>query len=266
MSNERDERYDPVSYWTTLHHRRELSTVGQSGLPANTNRWLYAALARSLGKFVDRHRLNPIEVYEIGAGTGYWVDWWSRRGAEVYGSDLVPEAVDGLRTRFGEFFTVLDISAETPPRTAPLVVVMNVLLHITDDEAFAASLAHVASSVEAGGHLLMVEPIQTSGRFHRAYRSGTSSVARSQEAYVHPLADAGLELVALEPASGVASDPIEAGSPWLLLLENFAWRALKAPAKIGFGDVSGRLIYALDPLALRLGARYSSKFLLMRRP
>jgi 2-polyprenyl-3-methyl-5-hydroxy-6-metoxy-1,4-benzoquinol methylase len=259
-------RYEPGSYWSRLHRRGDLSAVGQSGLPASTNRWLYATLARELGRFATIHSLAPTEIFEVGAGTGYWVDWWTKRGARVFGGDLVPEAVDGLRSRYGERFDVLDISLGAPARTAQLVLVMNVLLHVTDDQAFARSLTNVALAVEPGGHLLMVEPIQRSGRYPRSYPAGASSKARPQQAYLAPLLAAGLELVSLEPATALGADPIEARSRKFLSLETLAWRILKSPAKVGLGELAGRLIYFLDPVALRLGAGYASKVLLMRRP
>ena len=108
--------YQPSRYWTGLHRRGDLSAVGQSGLPASANRWLYATVARELGKFVARHHLTPTEVYEVGAGTCCWVEWWSRRGAVDFGGDLVPEAVAALCSR------------------------MNVLLRVMDEEAFACDL------------------------------------------------------------------------------------------------------------------------------
>lgn len=258
-------QYQPRSYWARLHERADLSAVGQSGLPAGTNRWLYATLERRLGQFVDRHQLAPAEVYEVGAGTGYWLDWWARREAMVSGCDLIPAAVERLCARFGDRFEVLDITERTPGRTANLVLVMNVLLHVTDEQDFRRALAHVAAAVAPGGYLLMVEPIQSHGRYHRAFRAGASSKARPEKDYVAPLAAAGLDLIALEPATALGSDPIEARSRSLLTVETFVCRTLKAPARVGLGELSGRLVYGLDPVAIRLGARYASRFLLMRR-
>src|SRR6266550_5460802 len=89
---------DPVGYWNKLHSRRDLSSVGQSGLPASMNRWLYRAHERQVRRLADDVDLHPKHVYEVGAGTGYWTRFWRRRGAEVSGSDIAPLAVSRLRT------------------------------------------------------------------------------------------------------------------------------------------------------------------------
>ena len=97
--------YTPIDYWARLHERDDLSAVGQSGLPTAMNRWLYRALDRNVAAFLRRHGLSdpfPDRVFDVGAGIGFWVDAWHRRGAiRVDGCDLVPDAVTRLNERFG---------------------------------------------------------------------------------------------------------------------------------------------------------------------
>ena len=261
--------YDPLEYWTTLHGRDGLTAVGQSGLPTSINRWLYATMARRLERFASTHDLRPKTVYDVGAGTGYWVAWWTAHGAvTVHGCDLVPVAVDRLRARFPGEFDILDIAEGSPPRTYDLVSILNVLLHITDESRFEAALRNLAAAVAPGGYLLMVEPLQVGRGFRQIYPRGSSSLARPAEAYVRPLAEAGLELVSVQPATVIGSDPIEAANRlafdgWMAL-----WRLSKLPAKFlpAAGGLVGRIIYAVDPALLRAGRSPSAKIVVFRRP
>src|SRR5437870_2918026 len=96
--------YEPLAYWRKLHDRGDLSGVGQSGLPASINVWLYRALARNLTRFLDKHKAaigRPTRVFEIGVGTGYWIDLWRALGAvRIDGCDLISEAVDRLNATY----------------------------------------------------------------------------------------------------------------------------------------------------------------------
>jgi len=145
--------YDPRDHWARLHARGDLSGVGQSGLPADLNAWLYKALERRVRWFVRRHdALDGVtSVFDVGAGTGYWVRVWHDLGVpRVDGCDLVPAAVEGLEAEFGardDRFVAADIGAPDPGLPAGLyglVSVMNVLLHLTDDESFRRALTSVA--------------------------------------------------------------------------------------------------------------------------
>ena len=44
--------YVPKDHWENLHARDDLSAVGQSGLPARFNAWLYRNGARNLDHFL----------------------------------------------------------------------------------------------------------------------------------------------------------------------------------------------------------------------
>jgi SAM-dependent methyltransferase len=253
---------DRLDHWRALHRRRDLSGVGQSGLPAAMNRWLYRAQERQVERLVDDLHLIPSDVYEIGVGTGYWVNFWRRYGAEVRGCDFVPEAVE----RLGAGFERLDITADRPATAHHWVWIANVLLHVLDDEGFAAALENVAAGVDRGGYLVMLEPLQVASFRPRA--GDLDSRARPVDAYVKPLVDAGLELIELRPATALTSDPIEGSSRLQYRARWAIWRALKGPARVWpiLGGPIGFLAYLLDPVALRLIGGSSSKLLVMSRP
>jgi SAM-dependent methyltransferase len=269
--------YEPKGYWGRLHARKELSAVGQSALPTDLNVWLYRALERNLRLFVRRrHLLDGVDAsFDVGAGSGYWVDVWHDLGVpRVDGCDLVPDAVARLEARFGDRgdrFMVADIGSgdlDLPWGRYALVSVLNVLLHVTDDAAFETALRNVARLVRPGGHLLLVEPALEDEQYERPYDLRQHSRARRTAAYVDPLLANGLELVTVQGAVAAANNPIEARSSVEYRTFQRWWRWVSRTAKSKPGRIRGvgLAMLALDRAALLTGAAPSSKFLLLRRP
>lgn len=268
--------YSPTDYWGELHQRDDLSAVGQSALPAAINGWLYSALARNVGRHVRRHGLHrPAgrRVLDIGAGTGFWVEFWRRLGATVDGVDLVPVAVERLRGRSGGTggtFWVADIAEAGAPgdATYDTVSVMNVLLHVTDDAAFDRALANVAGVVAPGGWLVMVEPILLRSEYERPYNPEKHSRARHLDDYRTPLEAAGLELEEVRAATVLANNPIEAGSANAFARHARWWTVVAGRSKRDPGSARwlGPLVAVADRLALLGRAAPSSKLAFFRRP
>lgn len=269
--------YDPRDHWSRLHARGDLSSVGQSGLPADLNAWLYRALERRVRWFVRRHRaLRGVEaVFDVGSGTGHWVRVWHDLGvSRVDGCDLVPAAVERLGAEFGvrgDRFVTADIGAVDPGLPAGpygLVSVMNVLLHLTDDEAFRRALTNIAGLVGPGGSLLLVEPILLDPAYERPRTETQTSRARALATYRDPLVATGLELVDLRGAVAMANNPIEAGSRAVYDRYVRWWRWVARRAKSTPGSIRwiGPLMLALDRVVLAAGAAPSSKIVLFRRP
>jgi SAM-dependent methyltransferase len=269
--------YQPSEHWSRLHERGDLSSVGQSGLPAELNRWLYRALEHRIRWFIRRHHAIAAgtRAFDVGAGTGYWVKVWHDLGATtVDGCDLVPAAADKLNEAFssrGDQFAAADIGA---PDVALLdgqygfVSVLNVLLHLTDDAAFNRALARVAALVEPGGHLLLVEPVLLDSSYERPVSAKQTSRARSLPAYRDPVLAAGLELVEIKGAVAMANNPIEAGSraAYDRYLRWWRWVAKRAKTSPASTRWIGPLMVGLDRVVLATGAAPSSKAILFRRP
>lgn len=269
--------YDPRDHWSRLHARGDLSSVGQSGLPADLNTWLFRALERRVRWFVRRHRAlsGATSVFDVGSGTGYWVRVWHDLGVpQVDGCDLVPAAVERLEAEFGargDRFVASDIGALEPGLPADrydLVSVMNVLLHLTDDEAFRRALGNIASLVAPRGRLILVEPILLDPSYERTATETQTSRARTLAAYRDPLLAAGLELVEVRGALAMANNPIEAGSraAYDRYLRWWRWVARRAKTSPRSIRWIGPLMMLLDRLVLATGAVPSSKIVLFRRP
>lgn len=269
--------YDHRDHWSRLHERGDLSSVGQSGLPADLNSWLYRALEHRVRWFVRRHHCldGVASVFDVGAGTGYWVRVWHALGVpRVDACDLVPAAAERLEAEFGargDRFVSADIGdpeAGLPAGPYGFVSVINVLLHVTQDEAFQRALANVAALVAPGGMLLLVEPILLDPAFERPTTEAQTSRARALAAYRDPLIAAGLELVELRGAVAMANNPIEAGSraAYDRYLRWWRWVARRAKSSPGTIRWLGPLMIAFDRVALGTGATPSSKIVLFRRP
>jgi SAM-dependent methyltransferase len=264
--------YDAKAYWARLHTESSLRSVGQSGLPVELNRHLYAIARRNVLRFVRRHGLTdppPGRVFEAGAGTGFWIALWMSIGAAtVDGCDLVPNAVDRLRVEFPGTFTTGDIS---DPGAVPmdgsydLVTALNVLLHILDDDRFEAGLRHVASAVAPGGRLFLAEPVLTRTP-EPVLRPGASSRARSLARYVEVLTSMGFVLEAVAPSTVVGANPIERGDPrfgtYQAIWSRAARWSKKGPRR---ANAVGIALECLDRVLIATGRAPSGKLVLFRR-
>lgn len=267
--------YSPPRYWAELHERGDLSAVGQSGLPSAMNDWLYRILRRNLKAFLLRQGMNRIDgdVFEVGAGTGYWFGLWRELGARrIDACDLVPAAVETLRARYGSLgsYDVVDISAAdmASSRTYSLVACMNVLLHVTDEARFDVALDNVARLVSPGGHLLLTEPMLFTPGFDTGFDADRHSRARPVARYRERLEAGGLQMIVVEGATAVGNNPIEGRRRFAYALWRAGWSAFCLPSRLHASNAAwvGRLLYTLDPIALAAGAAPSSKFALLQRP
>jgi SAM-dependent methyltransferase len=264
--------YDARTYWDRLHQEGSLRSVGQSGLPVELNRHLYAIARRNVLRFIRRHGLvasRPRRVFEAGVGTGFWIPLWTSLGATtVDGCDLAPAAVERLRTIHPGTFTAGDLSAAgvvPADRSYDLVTAMNVLLHILDDDRFEAGLRNLAGAVAPGGSLLLAEPVLTRTA-ESALRPGASSRARSLARYVDVLTPDGFALEAVGSSTVVGANPIERDhprfGPYLAI-----WKRASRSAKAGprRANAVGFALEGLDRLLLPTGEAPSGKLLLFRR-
>jgi SAM-dependent methyltransferase len=266
---------DPASYWERQHQASTLRAVGQAGLPEELNRWLYKIGRRNVQAFLARNgirTLDGLEVFDVGSGTGYWATTWLELGASrVDGCDFVPDAVDRLREQFPDAtFSLGDIAEPgTIPadRAYPFVTTMNVMLHILDDERFAAAATNIAGAVAPGGHLLLAEPALQLAASVMPRKPGAASIARPLEQYRAPFEAAGLELVDVGASTVVAANPIERGLPDYGKRAR-RWSAVGRWARRGprWASATGGVLSIADRVLMRSGQAPSGKLILFRRP
>ena len=255
-------KYEPKSYWERVHGRNDLSAVGQVGLSAGLNAHLHEIQRRNALRFLNRHGVQPRDVYEAGAGRGDWFPVWRAIGAQrIVAADLSDTAVRRLSNLADEAHQ-LDLGApgSEPEAQYDLVAAMYVLLHIVDDDRFRTALRYLANLVKPGGYLLLAEPILLTDRAW-IRQQGAESVARRLEAY----SMREMELVNVRAATALAGIPIE-GSRLPRALWSVMWHGLAMADRSGpTRAMAGRFLRAADPLLCRAGCAPTSKLALFKR-
>jgi SAM-dependent methyltransferase len=259
-----DETYRPPDYWGTLHESVEdLGIVGYPTLPLVFNQHVYENAARGVlrGLASAGVSVRDRSVLDVGSGTGFWVDLWRREGAaKVWGSDLVPNAVERLRTRFpGSEFAAADITAQAPfpGEQFDLVTIMSVLHHVVDDEQFGRALAHLKSQLADGGFLAVLDALVVRGRWMPAGAESAHNVVRTLARWERAAADAGLQIVAVIPTVAFLGDPVDAGSRPAFALHRFFWRGLTASVR-GRDRLASVVVPPLAALDRTVAARMRS--------
>jgi SAM-dependent methyltransferase len=269
------ERYTPQDYWRRLHRESHNEAgVGYPSLPVSVNRAMYAALTDQTHRMLAQHGLvgAPGRVLDAGSGTGIWVDFWQRAGAqEVVGLDISEDAVAALRRSHpGVRFEVADLGADALPVEGPFDVVsaMSVLLHIVDPERWRRALRNLAGVLRPGGHLVLIEPLVVHAWHGEPFDETSNSRARHLDEYGPALREAGFEHVDRRPATVLLSNVIDTRSRWTHAAM-WQWWGLLHRAVHGrerLGAAAGSVLERLDaPLRRTLPNGPSAKLLLLRR-
>jgi 2-polyprenyl-3-methyl-5-hydroxy-6-metoxy-1,4-benzoquinol methylase len=157
--------YVARDYWQkrlSAHHN--LRGVGHLGFGKAYNEWLYRAKARTLEAALSGMDVRGKTVLDVGCGTGFFVDWYTSRGASVSGVDITDRSIESLRTRFPGDFRVQDIGAPDarPPGTFDIVNVWDVLYHVTDADSHRRAVRYIADAVKPDGLLLFTDTLGAS--------------------------------------------------------------------------------------------------------
>jgi SAM-dependent methyltransferase len=264
--------YEPDEYWSNLlADEATARTVGYANLPVSFNVHAHRAGRRAVDRALARTGFDPAgaSVLDVGAGAGLWIDYWLSRGANVVAVDLTNASVEALRMRFpGVRVERADIAGELPD-VGPVDVIsaMNVLLHVTDDAAFARALHNLAAALQCDGLLVALEPVLVRG-WHGPSFAGASATARPLAQWRNALAAVGLEIVELLPATLLLASAVDTKSPRTLRALWLYWNALSKAIGLGErrGDVVGRVLGVMDRLLVELvRPGWSGKVLVARK-
>lgn len=186
-------KYDPQQYWEgRLGSQSALRGTGHISFTEGYNQWLYKAKLRALERAVNGVVLSGRRVLDVGCGSGFFVDWYTRQGSSVDGVDITSRSIASLSSRFPGKFRQLDVSAAgNPPLEAYDVVnVWDVLYHVVDDDGFARALRLIAGAVAPGGLLLITDRLAAASDV----RAAPHVRMRCLATYQQQLAPLGLEL------------------------------------------------------------------------
>ncbi|MGE0439558.1 MAG: class I SAM-dependent methyltransferase [Gemmatimonadales bacterium] len=235
-------------YWERrLRDHFNLEGVGYLRLGRRFNEWMYRVRGEVFDRVADDLGLGAgHRVVDVGSGTGFYVERWLARGAEVTGVDLTDVAVERLAARFpaGRFLRA-DIGA---PFTGPLadeagrfdaVSAFDVLFHIVDDAAYARALANLAGLLKPGGVFLWSDNF-----IHQPTIRVTHQVSRSLAEITAALDQAGFDIVGRVPMFVLMNYPADTRSR----LVRWAWTALVSPAVVSdrLGGLLGRILYPVE--------------------
>jgi SAM-dependent methyltransferase len=266
--------FDNRQYWESrLREHYSLAGVGYLRLGRRYNDWMYRVRGAVFDRVVSGlgNRESGIDwrgskVLDVGAGTGFYVDRWLSRGAEVTGLDLTDVAVGELSKCFpGARFVRADIGGplgEVPLALASFdaISAFDVLFHLVDDAQYARAFSNIAALLKPGGWFLWSDNFlrhPTERVTHQASRPLAESV-RLVEA-------AGFEIVERVPMFVLMNYPADTTSR----LARWAWTAMVAPAMLGepLGWALGAALYPLERALVRaVKESPSTELMVCRRP
>lgn len=268
VSEPRDsgEAFDPDQFWEGMHVQYHgFEAVGFVGLGAGFNFWMYHVRRHVLRRALARAgvSLEGATVFEVGAGTGFYVRRWLELGAaHVSGIDLSATAVEALRAEFPTVEFVHGDIAEPPEasysRRYDLVSSFDVLYHIVDDARFVRALANIGELTRPGGHLLLSDNF-----LHGPAIRGREQVSRSLMEIDDALEAAGFETVLRLPMFFLMNNPIDSQSHFL----RRSWRAIQ---RICYrsqtaGAVLGAVLFPLELLLTAVASEGPSTELVVCR-
>jgi len=156
--------YDAERYWRDrlLRYGPLLKGPGHEGLSETENRQQYAQAAATLldaclHEGVDFQRAR---VLEVGCGNGFYTRLCREQGVISYtGVDVTDALFPDLTARFpGYEFVKADVTREVLSGTYDLILVIDVLEHITEEPAFDAALASLRKCIGESGVMVVALP------------------------------------------------------------------------------------------------------------
>ncbi len=211
--------YEPRTFWEDrLREQFDLRGTGEPGLSLEYNRACYALRRFVLDRALARAGFDPRgrKVLDVGCGTGFFVEYYLGRGAQVTGMDLTEASVAGLSGRFPQArFVRADLADHPLAESFDLVNIFDVFFHITDDVRWQAAVVHAARAVAPGGLLVYTDVFAPPAGL--AAHNRTRPLDRHREL----LEQQGLRIESLEPTHVLLNRDLKAARflnrmPWLL--------------------------------------------------
>ncbi|HEV8285699.1 MAG TPA: methyltransferase domain-containing protein [Chitinophagaceae bacterium] len=105
-------------------------------------------------------KTTPLNIYDIGAGTGHYSSWLAELGHRIYFSDIVPKHVETFKSRFGTNSNVISIKIEDARNlsyendVADLVILNGPLYHLIEKKDRLQVLKEAKRILKDNGRLL----------------------------------------------------------------------------------------------------------------
>jgi SAM-dependent methyltransferase len=250
-----DSSSDPGEYWQNrLTANYTLDGTGFQTLGQQYNKWMYR-IRKVIVKRVIKWAisdLNGKDVFDIGSGTGFYIDMWKELGATgVSGSDITDVAVLKLRQNYpsNEFFK-LDIGQDILPvhfsaRRFDIISAFDVLFHITDDARYRKAILNINRLLNEGGIFLFSENF-----LHRDALRSQHQVSRPLVSIERILQESGFEILDRIPMFVIMNAPVDTNSRIL----HSTWKFIRTTAKKGkfASNATGCILYSLELVLTRI--------------
>lgn len=244
-----DTTFDASDYWKDrLEQSFDLTGVGFKRRSAEYNRWVYLVRTETLDRLFEQNHweCDGKAVLDVGCGTGYFIDHWSKRHAEhVFGLDVTEVSVERLTKRFPDAeFACADITAPDLKidRTFDYISIFDVLYHVVDDRRFEQAVKNLSRLSKRNSKVIITDWFQESeAKVVKHVRN------RSKGRYTEIFSKNGFKLLhikplffTLMPPTGLASKP----AYWTGVL---GWEALTFMARWNWaGRLLGKWLYRID--------------------
>jgi SAM-dependent methyltransferase len=257
--------YEAKSYWSQrLSDDFSLVGVGYKKFGAAFNKWQYRGYIRNLEWAEKRFGfdLHKDRILECGFGTGFFLDYYKRRGNNTFsGIDLTEISVQQISQRYPDHsFHQADLGGDALDLglTFDIVTAFAVLLHITDDTKFEQAVDNLCRNSH---NLILISDLFPKNRFDKGAKS--HNVIRSYDEYVRQLERGGFEVAGMVPVFAFLSAPRPTNKLWFFLWSGIL-RVLTLTEITGY--LAGALFYGLDGLLIRgLGLDISLRLLVARK-
>ena len=244
-----DSSSDPGEYWQNrLTANYSLDGTGFQALGQEYNKWMYRIRKVIVKKAVKRmiSKLDVKDVFDIGSGTGFYVEMWIKLGARgVIGSDITDVAVLSLRQNYpsNEFFK-LDIGQEVLPdelsaKKFDIISAFDVLFHITDDVRYSNAILNINHLLRKDGIFLFSENF-----LHRDVLRSQHQVSRPLASIERLLQEAGFTILDRIPMFVIMNAPVDTNNRIL----PSTWKSIRVAAKKGkfASNITGCILYPLE--------------------
>ncbi len=161
--------YDAARYWQDRlsKYGRSLKGVGDEGLTEGENRRMYLQAGQIWLNLCAREGVDfrKARVLEIGCGTGYYTQLLAQQGVRSYvGIDITDVFFPDLKKEYPEFvFLKRDITGDSVDGQYDLILMIDVIEHITQPEKLNAALNQVKKCLSSGG-VFVLAPVPKKGR------------------------------------------------------------------------------------------------------
>lgn len=192
--------YEPEKYWEDrLKTHFDITGVGYIGFNQTYNKYLYSLKLSSLEIALNHYvAIREKSVLDIGCGTGFFVDYYNRKGVEnITGVDITKISILRLSEKYPHYkFLIADIGDPNIylKKRFNIVNAFDVLYHIVDDEKFKTALRNISSSCIKGGYVLITDCF-----WKMDITPATHVHHRSLRTYENELSKEGIKIVDIIP-------------------------------------------------------------------